>query len=195
MDTRKGYYIQDQYAAHFVTFSLVGWIDLFTRKECVEIVVDSLNYCIEHKGLNVHAYVIMSSHIHLVLSAREESTGLSDIIRDMRKFTAKKLLDWVKNSPIESRKDWLELVFQYHAKYYSDSSNRVWQRGFHPKVLLHPRFTMNKIQYIHNNPVATGIVREPEDYVYSSASDYVGLSGPVKVSLVDFGSQEGYVFL
>lgn len=195
MDKRKGYYIQDQFAAHYVTFTLVGWIDLFTRKECAQIVIDSLNYCIDHKGLRVHAYVIMSSHVHLVISADEGTSGLSDIIRDMRKYTSKKLFDWVQRSRIESRKDWLEVVFRYHAKYFKDTNNKIWQRGFHPKILLHPRFTMSKIQYIHSNPVVAGIVKEPQDYVNSSASDYLGIDSPVKVSIIEFGSQEGYIFL
>ena len=79
---RDGYIITDQYAIYFLTFTIVGWVDIFTRKECKDIIVDSLKYCNSNKGLSIHAYVIMSNHIHLIVSAREDSGGLSGIIRD-----------------------------------------------------------------------------------------------------------------
>jgi len=82
MSDRDGYIITGQYAIYFLTFTIVGWVDIFTRKECKDIIVDSLKYCNKNKGLSIHAYVIMSNHIHLIVSAREDSGGLSGIIRD-----------------------------------------------------------------------------------------------------------------
>jgi len=190
----KGYNIENQYGTYFITFTLVGWIDLFTRKECVNIMIDSLNYCIDKKGLNVYAYVIMSSHVHLIVSADENTSGLSDIIRDMRKHTAKELLSFTLNSKQESRKEWLKVVYEYHGKYQKGSNNMIWKRGFHPILLEHPKFTSQKIQYIHNNPVTAGIVSQPEHYLNSSAGDYLGIKGKVKVTIIDFGITEGYVF-
>jgi len=136
--------------------------------------IDSLNYCIDKKGLNVYAYVIMSSHVHLIVSADENTSGLSDIIRDMRKHTAKELLSFTLNSKQESRKEWLKEVYEYHGKYQKGSNNKIWKRGFHPILLEHPKFTSQKIQYIHNNPVTAGIVSQPEHYLNSSAGDYLG---------------------
>jgi len=107
----KGYKITDQYGCYFVTFTIVGWVDIFTRKECKDIVISSLEYCQKNKGLKVHAYVIMSSHIHMVISAKEESIGLSNIIRDLKRHTSKILLEWVLESGRESRKEWLRVVF------------------------------------------------------------------------------------
>ncbi len=193
-DNRTGYNIDDQYATYFVTFTLVGWIDLFTRKECAQIIIDSLNYCTDKKGLIVYAYVIMSSHVHLILSAKESTSGLSDIIRDLRKYTAKELITFTTNSKYESRKDWLKVVYQYHSKYHKGTNHKVWKRGFHPMLLTHPKFTYQKLNYIHNNPVAAKIVSKPEHYINSSALDYLGISGRVKIQIIDFGVEEGYVF-
>jgi len=50
-----GYKIRDQYAVHFITFSVIEWVDVFTRKDYANIIVDSLNYCKTHKGLRIHA--------------------------------------------------------------------------------------------------------------------------------------------
>ena len=121
---------------HFVTFTIVGWVDVFTRKECKEIFINSLKYCIENKGLLLYAYVIMPSHVHLNISAKENSQGLSAIIRDMKKHVSKEILKWTLNSRKESRKEWLEVVFKYHAKHNkNNSAYQVWQQNNHPKVL------------------------------------------------------------
>ena len=92
---RGGYNITDQYGMYFVTFTVVGWVDLFTRLECKRILVDALKYCEQNKGLKVHAYVIMSSHVHLILSSSSESKGLSSIIRDYKSHTSKELANQV----------------------------------------------------------------------------------------------------
>lgn len=75
-----GYKIRDQYAVHFITFAVVEWIDVFTRKAYADIVLDSLRHCMQNKGLKVHAWCIMSNHIHLIVSAT--NGNLSDLLRD-----------------------------------------------------------------------------------------------------------------
>ena len=76
-----GYKIRDENAIHYLTFAVVEWIDVFSRKSYSDIVVDSLNYCVDKKGLQVHAWIIMSNHMHLIASAREGFV-LSGIMRD-----------------------------------------------------------------------------------------------------------------
>lgn len=166
----KGYSIVDPHATYFLTFTIVGWVDLFTRKECRDIIIQSLKYCQENKGLNLNAYVIMPSHIHLIVSAKEGSKGLSYIIRDFKSHTFRELEKFIMHNKAESRKEWLKVIFEYHAKYNSNNTNwQIWKQDNRPKILLHPRFMMQKIQYIHNNPVVDAIVEKPEDYLYSSA--------------------------
>ncbi|MBL7788681.1 MAG: transposase [Chitinophagales bacterium] len=98
-----GYKILDQNALFYLTFQIVDWVDIFTRKIYKDIVIESFSYCMEHKGLNLYAYVIMSNHIHLIASARE-GFALSDIIRDFKKHTAKRFLEEI-SKPTESRND------------------------------------------------------------------------------------------
>ena len=197
MSNRKGYIISDQYATYYLTFTIVGWVDLFTRKELKDIFIASLKFCQSKKGLNLNAYVIMSSHIHLVASADKDSAGLSSIVRDLKRHTAKEIINFTTDhKKIESRHDWLDLVFKYHAKFNKNNKTyKVWQDSNHPKLMLHPRFIMQKIDYIHNNPVTAGIVKKAEDYIYSSAGIYSGIQDDMlNISVVDFGVQEGYVF-
>ena len=195
MSEKTGYRIVSQYGLHFVTFTIVGWVDVFSRKACKQIIIDALQYCSANKGLLVHAYVIMESHLHLILSAAEGSSGLSAIIRDFKKHTSKQILKWVQGSGRESRKDWMLIVFRYHAKYNKRNAEfQVWQQDNRPKELYYPRFTMQKIGYIHRNPVVAGIVDEEGAYLHSSARNYLGRSDYLMdVQVIDFGVQEGFI--
>ena len=196
MSKQSGYKIRDQFGLYFLTFTVVGWVDLFTRKQCKDIIIDSFKYCQKHKGLELCAYVIMPSHVHLIARATETSDGLSAVVRDMKKYTSKQLIKWIKEPKVESRSDWLKVVFNYHARNNSNNQSfQIWKQDNQPKELLHPRFILQKLSYIHNNPVVDGIVDNPQDYVYSSARNYIGtLDVLIDVLLIDFGVDIGYVY-
>lgn len=193
--TQGGYKITDQFATYFLTFTLVGWVDLFTRRQCCQILIDSFNYCKENKGLILYAYVIMGSHVHLIASAREGSSGLSAIVRDFKSHTSRKIIEWITNNNKESRRKWLEMVFKYHGKYNSNNQvYQVWKQHSKPMQCVTPQFTLQKLNYIHNNPVKAGLVDTPEDYRYSSARSYAGRKdGILDVELLDFGPLVGYI--
>ncbi|HKZ65330.1 MAG TPA: hypothetical protein VJ111_03190, partial [Chitinophagaceae bacterium] len=76
---REGYAIRDQFATHFLTFTVCGWIDLFTRKIYKDIVIDSFRFAQKNGQLILNAYVIMSNHIHLIARANDkQKKTLSD---------------------------------------------------------------------------------------------------------------------
>ena len=97
-----GYKIRNPAAIHFITFSVVEWIDVFTRKDYRDIVLDSIRYCQAEKGLVLHSWCLMSNHLHLVASAKNEN--LSDILRDFKKFTSKQIIEAILNNKQESRR-------------------------------------------------------------------------------------------
>jgi REP element-mobilizing transposase RayT len=190
-----GYRITDQFAMYYMTFTLVGWVDLFTRKQCSQILIDSFQYCQLNKGLIVYVYVIMGSHVHLIAAAREGSSGLSAIVRDFKSHTSRKIIEWITDNKRESRRVWLDLIFKYHGKYNSNNEvYQVWMQHNKPMQCVTPSFTLQKLNYIHNNPVKAGIVDHPEDYRFSSARNYAGRKDVVlDVQVLDFGSLIGYV--
>ena len=96
---------------HFVTFSVIGWIDVFTRKLYRDIILESLNFCSENKGMNLHAWVVMSNHIHLIISS--DTNKIENIVRDFKKFTSKKIITAIIENPTESRKEWMINMFSY----------------------------------------------------------------------------------
>jgi len=58
---------------------------------------------------------------------------------------------------------------------------KIWKDGFHPVELSDNKMIEQRLDYIHNNPVEEEIVVNPEDYLYSSASNYMGGSGILEV--------------
>lgn len=172
------------YNAYFMTPTVVDWVDAFTRNVYRQIFVDALNYAVDNKGLELYAWVLMSNHAHLVASALQ-GYNLSDIMRDMLKHTSKKIVAEVQAFP-ESRAEWMLYRFAYAGKYDPKIKNyRFWQEGTYPKEYHNTAFLKQKIHYTHYNPVRAGIVAEPEHYLYSSAIDYAGGKGLVRVTVLE----------
>lgn len=158
--------------AHYITFATVDWVDVFTRKLYRDIVIDSLRYCIKNKGVRLHAWVIMSNHLHLIQSASEGFT-IMESLRDMKKYTSRKIIEAITQNNQESRKEWMLYRFARAGEYNSNNKNyQFWQQDNHPIELFTPGMLRQKMNYLHENPVRAGIVRNPEDYLYSSATDY-----------------------
>lgn len=163
----------------FVTLTVVGWIDVFTRSEYCDTLVKNLKFCQENKGLQLYAYCIMSSHVHLIAAA--ETGTLSDILRDFKSYTAKQLLQLIQNNPQESRKEWLLYLFRHFARKNNHNiAFQFWQHHNHPIDLVSGEMVRQKINYIHQNPVQAGMVTEEQDFVYSSANPL----SPLKTLLV-----------
>ena len=95
---------------NFITFSVVGWIDIFTRSKYSDVILESLVFCQKNKGLEVFEFVIMPSHVHLIV--RRLEGNLSDVLRDMKAHTAKKLIKMIEEEQGESRKEWLLFMFR-----------------------------------------------------------------------------------
>ena len=179
----EGYKIRDQTLPHFITVTVVDWIDVFTRKTYKDVVIESLDYCIQNKGMILFGYVIMSNHIHMIIQSQEAT--LSDLIRDFKKFTAKSILEKIQNSP-ESRREWMLERFKLATESHSRNKNyQLWQYGNHPEEVYSNKFMWSKLDYIHLNPVRAGIVEKASNYVYSSASAYVSDSGLLKIEKAD----------
>jgi putative transposase len=178
------YKVLDQSGMYYMTLSIVGWIDIFTRQRYRDIVIASLQYCQQEKGLILHAYVIMSNHIHIIASPKQ-GFKLSDIIRDLKKFTAKTIWESIEKDP-ESRREWLQYMFRYFAKYNKTGQEyQIWTHNNHPIELWSKDVIAQKVLYIHQNPVRAGWVNYPEHYLYSSAIDYREGKGLIDIWIPD----------
>ena len=176
------YQIKNQEGLYYLTFQVVGWADIFSRKYYRDIVIDSFKYCREEKGLELYAYVIMTNHIHLI--AKSKKGNLSDLVRDFKKHVSKQVFKTIQEIN-ESRKEWLEIIFKYHAKYNKRAGERqLWTHENHAVELTDNNMIDSRINYIHQNPVRAGWVNQPEDYLYSSARNFAQLESQLQIDQI-----------
>ncbi|MDP4203736.1 MAG: transposase [Bacteroidota bacterium] len=166
---------------YFVSFATVNWIDVFTRRVYKDIVVESLNYCIQEKGLVVYAWVIMSNHVHLVIASK--TGALEDVMRDLKRHTSKAILKEIEENPQESRKEWMLWMFRRAGeKNCNNSKYQFWQQHNQPEELGREAYAIDRaIAYIHENPIRAGFTDRAEEYPYSSAVDFAGGKGRVNI--------------
>jgi putative transposase len=168
----RGYKIRDKNSLYFITFAVVDWIDIFTRFEYCEVLINSLNYCRDRKGLELYCWSLMTNHFHMICSAKE-GYDLSNILRDFKKHTSYEITRKIEGSNHESRRNWILEKLREHGS--ANSNNKVyqlWRNDNHPIELSTNEMIEQRMDYIHNNPVEARIVERAEDYLLSSAGDY-----------------------
>ncbi|AEV32941.1 REP-associated tyrosine transposase [Owenweeksia hongkongensis] len=180
----RNYKFRNPEGAYFISFAVVEWVDVFAYDPYKDIVVDSLRYCQKVKGLEIFAWCIMSNHVHLMIRAGGKST-LSDILRDFKAFTARQLLKVISEKPNEiNSQRMLDTFAKAGAKSSNVKNYQLWQHDNQPIEVYSNHVIQQKLNYIHQNPVKAGFVRNPWDYKYSSAKNYAGEKGELEIILV-----------
>ncbi|HWB58734.1 MAG TPA: transposase [Chthoniobacteraceae bacterium] len=170
---RSRYRFNDPHAAHFITSTIVEWLPVFTTSACCDILIQSLKYCRKEKSLRIHGWVILDNHFHAIVSGPE----LADTIRDLKRFTSRALLDQIRSE----KRDWLlnQLAYYRPAHRKAASEHQVWQEGVHPQAIVTDEMMLQKLEYVHNNPVKRRLVASPEHWTYSSAHEWLPGAIPV----------------
>ena len=177
-----GYQIKEQDKLYYLTFQVVYWIDIFTRKRYRDILIESLKYSQENKCLGIFAYVIMSNHVHLIV--KSDTENLSQTIGDIKKFTSKKIISSIKEES-ESRRKWMLFMFERAAKKHKRNKKyQLWTYENHAIHLYSDKFIKERLMYIHDNPVKAGIVEKAEDYLYSSARNYATMDAVLNIEIL-----------
>lgn len=181
----RKYRIHDQSQVYFVTFTVVNWIDLFVRDEYRELIISSIQHCQQHKGLEVYAWCIMTSHVHLIIGT-EGTHKLEDIIRDLKSFTSRKIRMMIETHQAESRREWMLWMFGSAGRHNSNNNDwQLWQQNNHPIELSTQQMALQRLNYLHYNPVAAGFVPEPHYWTWSSAHDYNGGKGLIDIIFLE----------
>jgi REP element-mobilizing transposase RayT len=175
--------IDKQDGAHFLTLTIVEWLNILKDDRYKIALCESLNYCINEKGLIIYSYVIMSTHMHLIAASTVEK--LSDTLRDFKKYTSHLITKMLSEETGDNEAFFLKVFEEAAKKHSRNKKYQVWQQHNHPEEVESSKFTLTKIKYIHNNPVDAGIVDFPEQYAFSSAVDYAGGKGMVQVTLIN----------
>ena len=176
----RNYKFQNPEGVYFVSFAVVEWIDVFTRNEYKNILLDSLRYCQQEKGMEIYAWCVMSL---IFSSIKEEKPEL--ILGSFKRFTSKAIVTAIKENSQESRKEWLLKQFEEAGEKTSNVCQyQLWRHDNKPIELRSNKVIDEKLNYIHNNPVEEGLVFRAEHYVYSSAIDYAGEKGLLDIVLI-----------
>ncbi|HVU55101.1 MAG TPA: transposase [Puia sp.] len=172
-------------ACYFLTLNVVDRIDVFTRPAYKQVVADALNHFVDLGQITIYAWCLMTHHLHLLVRTPE---GYSPawFERDFKKYTTPEILKAI-DVEMDLRKDWMVQRFEDFGKTLKRIEKlHLWQNCSSP---LHidsgqPELLISRIDHIHENPVRERIVDLPEAYLYSSARDYIGGKGLVKVKVV-----------
>ena len=172
--TRSRYKIYNEQQPHFLTMTVVEWIPLFTNHEIVSLLLESLRFVQKEREVVIYAYVIMEHHLHLIASAPE----LAKTMKEFKSYTARRIIDY-----LEKRKfaQLLEKLHREKLAHKTKSDYQLWQEGSHPEEIYSEAMLLQKIEYIHNNPVRRGYVDEATQWRYSSARNYEGMEGLLEV--------------
>jgi putative transposase len=168
---RSRYRINNEGVAHFITSTIVEWLPVFTTTACCNILVHSFEYCRQQKKLRVHAWVILDNHFHVIVSGPK----LARTLADLKKFTARQILHQLK---VEGREWLLNQLAYFCANHKRESSHQIWQEGVHPQSITSDEMMLQKLEYLHNNPVKRGLVASPEHWCYSSAHEWLRGANP-----------------
>ena len=171
---RSRYKIYEPTQLHFITCTILHWIPIFTRTETTNIIFDSLRYLQKEDNLKIYAYVVLENHLHLL--ARSDDIAMS--MRKFKSFTAKEILKYLQKNNVSSILEQLAFYKKAHKK---TAQYQLWQEGIQPKLIQNEKMMMERIDYIHQNPVKRGYVDRPEHWRYSSARDYEGVQGLLSV--------------
>ncbi|OJI06567.1 hypothetical protein BK004_02910 [bacterium CG10_46_32] len=159
---------ENENKAHFITITVIEWIDIFTKPEYFKIVLDSFAYCRANKGLLLHEYVVMTNHLHFIGQAKE-GFALSRILSDFKKYTTHEITKLLEKDNRRYILSLLKNSFSRKAGY----TFQIWRRENYPEMILSNEFLEQKIKYIYDNPVKRGFVEKAEDWMYSSARNRI----------------------
>ena len=113
----------------------------------------------------------MTNHVHLIINSNQNK--LENIVRDLKKYTSKQIIKAIQQNNRESRKHWMLNIVNFTGKNNNNNKEfQFWQQVYHPIELNTVEKMKQRLDYLHENPVRSGLVWEPWHYKYSSALDY-----------------------
>lgn len=170
------YKIYNERYPYFITTGIHFGFPLFSNPEAAKIILENLQFLKSDRGIKLIAYVIMENHIHFI----SQGTNLRDKIGQFKSYSARRIIDLFKN---HCHTKWLVRMRKVKSSYKTNQDYQLWSESFRPKQIISDKMMIQKIEYIHNNPVKRGYVDKPEHWRYSSARNYARIKGMIPVNL------------
>jgi len=167
---------------YYLTFTILGWRKLFINDEYCQSVTKWFDYCRENYKNKIQGYVIMPDHIHVLMYITGQSPHLPVLIMNAKRFISYELVKLLQ----QDKHFEILKYFSIFARTKYRAHHKLFTDGYDSLIIQSQKFFLQKLNYIHNNPVRAGLVKEPEAYRYSSASNYTNGVGYNGVDIVDF---------
>jgi putative transposase len=151
---------------YFITASTCGWMQLFTDTMYAEIVLNSLAWLRKEKRMSLFAFVLMPSHLHAIVQPVGRPIG--ELLQNFASFTAHAILHQLRSDDRQQL-----LAFFHEQRRDRREEHSIWQ-DVQAKNIFTEKFLVQKMEYIHQNPVAKEwkLVHDRAEYKYSSACFY-----------------------
>lgn len=151
------------YWPQFFTATILEWKPLLKQDKYKEIVIDSLLLLVTDQRIKLYAFAFMFNHIHLIWQPIKDYTA-ENIQHSLMSFTSHQFKNELKENHLELLEN-----FKINAK---DRQYQFWERNALSIELISKEVFMQKLEYIHWNPVKAGLCKLPEEYYFSSAKFY-----------------------
>ena len=148
---------------HFFTATNLEWKNLLLKDKYKDVVIESMRHLVKNKKVIIYGFVLMNNHIHLLWQMRA-GIKRDAVQRDFLKHTAQE----IKNDMLDNHKDELQ-QYLVNAK---DRKYQFWERNALSVEIWTEKVFLQKLKYIHANPVRAGLCNYPLQYKYSSAGFY-----------------------
>lgn len=152
---------------YYVTSVIYNRLNVFIAPSFVIPIIDSLNYYRFQYACMIIGYVVMPDHIHLLIYPQHQP-ALTEFMRDFKQFTSGRI---TRQAKVEGKREWLE-SFKQAGVDTERAEHKLWQDSFWEQCIHSEGFLKQKLDYIHNNPVRSGIVKTAIEYPYSSLRNY-----------------------
>lgn len=170
----RSYKIYDEHFPYFITTGITFGLPLFNDPAVTNTILENLAFMRNKGKIRLTAFVIMENHIHLILQGEDLAAKISRF----KSYSARRIIDFLKS---RRRSRWLKRLKAVKSPYKTDREYQLWEESFHPKQIVGDKMMLQKIEYIHQNPVNRGYVDKPEHWRYSSARNYAGMESLITV--------------
>jgi len=168
---------------YYLTFTILDWQHVFTSNKYCQLVYKWFDYAKSKYNNKIHGYVIMPNHIHVLMYISNKSPRISGLIQNAKRFMAYAISDYLKID----KKIALLKKFEIEPN-KKKAKHEIFQPRYDSLLIQTQKMFLQKLNYIHNNPcqLKWNLAKNPEEYKYSSAANYINGSGNYKVDIIDF---------
>ena len=165
---------------YFVSTTVINFQRVLTLPNVPEIIIRNLGFYRNKYSFKIHGYVIIPHHIHLIFYINR-TTCISDIMRDFKKYTSIEVRDYLN----KTKSSFYPILVAEGQKV--EQKFKLWMNRSDKVAIVNEKILAIKLKYIHDNPVRAGLVSKAEDYLYSSAKDYLtDNKGLLKIDFIEW---------